>query len=346
LPRAFDFAIQDRFWFYLPGWEIPKMDPRWYASNYGLITDYFAEAFHYMLKNNSSYSNVLSNKMKLGLKVEGRDDLAIQKSAMALLKIIHPDANPTDEEFEEILEYAIEGRRRVKEQMNKMKDDDEFSGVDLSYFTSEGKEVIVYCPESKEVLQGQSTAAEFLIKNESQNKIEAENTGNSDKFNDNQGPIEKHLKIHYGDVGYSYEDVFKNYLVGAKEVIIQDPYIRQNHQISNFLKLAELLVKIGDCNKIHLITASDDYQQESENKSSFEQISDSLFENDIEFTFDFSDTIHDRQIETSNGWRIVMGRGLDYFQSLAGNYLQIGVNDQSLRPCLEAGFDFIRNKVV
>ena len=346
LPRAFDFAIQDRFWFYLPGWEIPKMDPRWYASNYGLITDYFAEAFHYMLKNNSSYSNVLSNKMKLGLKVEGRDDLAIQKSAMALLKIIHPDANPTDEEFEEILEYAIEGRRRVKEQMNKMKDDDEFSGVDLSYFTSEGKEVIVYCPESKEVLQGQSTAAEFLIKNESQNKIEAENTGNSDKFSDNQGPIEKHLKIHYGDVGYSYEDVFKNYLVGAKEVIIQDPYIRQNHQISNFLKLAELLVKIGDCNKIHLITASDDYQQESENKSSFEQISDSLFENDIEFTFDFSDTIHDRQIETSNGWRIVMGRGLDYFQSLAGNYLQIGVNDQSLRPCLEAGFDFIRNKVV
>ena len=346
LPRAFDFAIQDRFWFYLPGWEIPKMDPRWYASNYGLITDYFAEAFHYMLKNNSSYSNVLSNKMKLGLKVEGRDDLAIQKSAMALLKIIHPDANPTDEEFEEILEYAIEGRRRVKEQMNKMKDDDEFSGVDLSYFTSEGKEVIVYCPESKEVLQGQSTAAEFLIKNESQNKIEAENTGNSDKFNDNQGPIEKHLKIHYGDVGYSYEDVFKNYFVGAKEVIIQDPYIRQNHQISNFLKLAELLVKIGDCNKIHLITASDDYQQESENKSSFEQISDSLFENDIEFTFDFSDTIHDRQIETSNGWRIVMGRGLDYFQSLAGNYLQIGVNDQSLRPCLEAGFDFIRNKVV
>ena len=81
---------------------------------------------------------------------------------------------------------------KVKSGSRFYKDDDEFSGVDLSYFTSEGKEVIVYCPESKEVLQGQSTAAEFLIKNESQNKIEAENTGNSDKFNDNQGPIEKH----------------------------------------------------------------------------------------------------------------------------------------------------------
>tara|TARA_Y100001954_G_C15809383_1_gene604340 strand:+ start:326 stop:583 length:258 start_codon:yes stop_codon:yes gene_type:complete len=73
-------------------------------------------------------------------------------------------------------------------------------------------------------------------------------------------------------------------------------------------------------------------------------IVDSLFENDIDFTFEFADTIHDRQIETSNGWRIVLDRGLDYFQSLAGNYLQIGVNDQRLRPCLERGFEFIKVK--
>jgi len=352
LPKAFDFAVQDRFWYYLPGWEIPKMDPRWYASNYGLITDYFAEAFHHMLKNNSLYSNILSAKMKLGTKVEGRDDQAIQKTTMALLKIIHPDANPTDEEFEEILEYAIEGRRRVKEQMDKMKEDDEFSGVDLSYFTSEGKEVIVYCPESKKVLQGLSTVIEPQIQNEIIKEIKQEgtvkspetNVFHSDDSSAEQEPIEKHLKIHYGDVGFSYEDVFKEYLVGAKEVTIQDPYIRQKHQISNFLKLAELIVKISDCNKIHLVTSSDDSEQERENKYAFEQIADSLFENDIEFTFDFSDTIHDRQIETSNGWRIVMGRGLDYFQSLGGNYMQIGVNDQSFRACLETCFDFIKKE--
>jgi len=110
------------------------------------------------------------------------------------------------------------------------------------------------------------------------------------------------------------------------------------------LKLAELLVKIGNCNKIHLVTSADDSVQELENKNAFEQIADSLFENNVEFTFEFSNTIHDRKMETSNGWRIVMGRGLDYFQSLGGNFLQIGVNDQSLRPCLETGFDFIRNK--
>ena len=351
LPKSFDFAIQDRFFYYLPGWEIPKMDPRWYASNYGLITDYFAEAFHYMLKNNSSYSNILSTKMKLGSKVEGRDDLAIQKTTMALLKIIHPDANPTDEEFEKILEYAIEGRRRVKEQMDKMKDDDEFSGVDLSYFSSNGKEVVVYCPESKDVLKSQhssptpASSLGLIEDNSDTQVVDLTDSGvfhAKDVSNNSKEPIEKHLKVHYGDIGYSYKDVFNDYLIGAKEVTIQDPYIRQKHQISNFLKLSELLVKIGDCRKIHLVTSSDDIDQERENKYAFEQIANSLFENDIEFTFEFSDTIHDRFIKSSNGWRIVMGRGLDYFQSLAGNYFQIGVNDQSLRPCLECGFEFIR----
>jgi ATP-dependent Lon protease len=351
LPPAFDFAIQDRFFYYLPGWEIPKMDPRWYASNYGLITDYFAEAFHYMLKNNSNYSNILSTKMKLGTSVEGRDDQAIQKTTMALLKIIHPDANPTDEEFEEILEYAIEGRRRVKEQMDKMKDDDEYSRVNLSYIKSSGEEVIVYCPESKDVLQGLDNDSDNTKPSsevnqtvpESKIQLDKDTEVHSQSQNIGTAAIEKHLKVYYGDIGYSYEELFKSYLVGAEAVTIQDPYIRQKHQISNILKFAELAVKVGDCKKLHLITAVDDSDQEKENKLIFEQIGDSLYENDIEFTFEFSETIHDRQIVTSNGWRIVMGRGLDYFQSLAGNYLQIGVNDQSLRPCLETGFDFLKN---
>lgn len=350
LPKAFDFAIQDRFFNFLPGWEIPKMDPRWFASNYGLITDYFAEAFHHMLKNSSAYNEIVTKFMKLGKSVEGRDVLAVQKTCMALLKIIHPNASPTIEEFEEILEYAIEGRRRVKEQLNKMKDDDEYSRIDLSFFKSNGEEVIVYCPESKDVLKESSSVtktseivatSETIDLPESSSTIETE-VYHSDEVEIKKEPIEKHLKIHYGDIGYSYENVFKDYLIGANEVLIQDPYLRQKHQISNFLKLAELLVKIGDCNKIHLITSSDDIEQEKENTFSFEQIADSLFENNVEFTFEFSNTIHDRKIETSNGWRIVMGRGLDYFQSLAGIFLQIGANDQSLRPCLETGFDFIK----
>ena len=347
LPKAFDFAVQDRFFFYLPGWEIPKMDPRWFASNYGLITDYFAEAFHHMFKNNSAYSNILSQKMNLGPNVEGRDDLAIQKTTMGLLKLIHPDANPTEQEFEEILEYAIEGRRRVKEQMNKMKEDDEYSRVDLSYFDSTGIEKVIYCPESKLVLQNAASKKQKGFENESNDIpdfseiIEVPVLPNQ-VFIEKKA-IEKNLKIRYGDVGFSYEEVFKDYLMGAESVTIQDPYIRQKHQISNFLKFAELLVKIGECKKLHLITSADDVEQEKENKYAFEQIGNSLYEHEIDFSFEFSSTVHDREILSSNGWRIVMGRGLDYYQSLAGNFNQIGANDQSLRPCLETSFDFLKS---
>ncbi len=337
LPPSFDFAIQDRFFFYLPGWEIPKMDPRWYASNYGLITDYFAEAFHHMFKNNSAYSELVSKKMKLGTSSEGRDVLAIQKTTMALLKIIHPDANATDEEFEEILEYAIEGRRRVKEQLNKMKEDDEFSRVNLSYFKSTGEEVIVYCPESKEI-EDQSVLSqseiEAVLKSHKDNPKSMKEVINK--------PQEKHVKIDYGSTGFSYDEIFKEYLIGAKEVTIQDPFIRKRHQIVNLIKFCELVVKLGDADKIHLITAADDPYQQRQNEESFESIADSLKENNINFTFEFSSTVHDRHIETSNGWRIVMGRGLDYFQSLAGNYMQVGANDQDLRPCLETSFDFLK----
>ena len=104
------------------------------------------------------------------------------------------------------------------------------------------------------------------------------------------------------------------------------------------------MVKIGDCNEIHLVTYFDDFEQEKDNRDHFEKITDSLKDNGIDFIFKFSNTIHDRVIKTSNGWRIVMGRGLDYFQSLSGNYYQVGANDQSFRPCLETSLEFIKIK--
>lgn len=335
LPKSFDFAVQDRFFFYLPGWEIPKMDERWYASNYGLITDYFAEAFHYMFKNNSKYSELVSEKMQLGPKAEGRDVQAIQKTTTALLKIIHPNADPTDEEFEEILACAIEGRRRVKEQMNKKKEDDEYSGIDLSYINTKGEEIIVYCPESKELVD-KSEVTQSEIENILKKKMDAPKEELPSKVK----LQEKHIKVSYGDTGYSYESVFKDHLQGAEEITIQDPYIRTRHQVVNLIKFFEMIVKIGDARKIHLITSADDRVQEEQNRVAFENIAESLSANDISFTYEFSSTAHDRSVETSNGWRIGMGRGLDYFQSMAGNYMQVGANDQDLRPTLETSFDF------
>jgi ATP-dependent Lon protease len=149
LPKEFDLAIMDRFACYLPGWEIPKNTSAYLTNNYGFITDYLAEAFHYQLKHQNKYEAV-NHRVRLGKAIEGRDEIGIKKTLCAFLKILHPVEEPTEKEFEEYVAYAVESRRRIKEQMNKRKPDDEFANIDLSFFAADGKEIIVYCPESKD----------------------------------------------------------------------------------------------------------------------------------------------------------------------------------------------------
>lgn len=130
LPPQFDLAVMDRFACYLPGWEMPKNSTEYLTNNYGLITDFLAEAFHYQLKHTNRYEEV-SKRIKLGRSVEGRDEKGIKKTVSAFLKILHPAEPPSDEEFEEYVAYAIECRRRIKEQMNKRKPDDEFAPASI-----------------------------------------------------------------------------------------------------------------------------------------------------------------------------------------------------------------------
>jgi len=146
LPKEFDLAIMDRFACYLPGWEMPKTSSDYLTDNYGFITDYLAEAFHHMFAHTNRYEEV-AKRIRLGPNVEGRDEKGIIKMVSAFLKVLHPDGTPNDAEFEEYVAYAVEARRRVKEQMNKRKPDDEFARINLSYFSVEGKAFLVYCPE-------------------------------------------------------------------------------------------------------------------------------------------------------------------------------------------------------
>src|SRR6266446_9267394 len=155
LPPQFDLAVMDRFACYVPGWEMPKNSSEYLTSRYGFITDYLAEAFHYQLSHTNRYEEV-NQRIRLGTAVEGRDEKGIKKTVCAFLKILHPDGAPTDEEFEEYVVYAIECRRRVKEQMNKRKPDDEFANIHLSYVTADGQEIVVYCPESRHAVATQN----------------------------------------------------------------------------------------------------------------------------------------------------------------------------------------------
>jgi ATP-dependent Lon protease len=348
LPKEFDLAIMDRFAFYLPGWEMPKTSSDYLTSNYGFITDYLAEAFHYQFTHVNRYEEV-NRRVQLGENVEGRDEKAIKKTLSAFLKILHPDGPPSDEEFDEYVAYAIEGRRRVKEQMNKRKPDDEFARIQLSFVNSQGREIIVTCPESRNAvatqhpsrrnLEGEiipaSSVASRPIQELTLTESELEDVGLPEGLPALQ---ERHYTIFYGDTGHSYENIFGPYLQGAKQIVVEDPYIRLPHQIQNFVRLCETVVKLSNIKRIELITGYDDLVQKEEIEQKLGDLQQSLLEMDIILEYGFNPNLHDREVRLDNGWVIKIGRGLDFYQK-PNSWFEAGANDLSLRRCLETKVD-------
>ena len=145
LPDAFDLAVIDRLHFYLPGWEIPKTSKDLLTTRYGFVTDYLAEAFRVLRKENRF--DAVEAYYRFGSHVEGRDASAIKRTVSGLLKLLHPDGVWTKAELTEYLELAMEGRRRVKEQLKK-RGSFEFYKTTFSYIDNQdGTERIVSVPE-------------------------------------------------------------------------------------------------------------------------------------------------------------------------------------------------------
>ncbi|MGE0827267.1 MAG: protease Lon-related BREX system protein BrxL [Candidatus Binatia bacterium] len=141
-----DMAFHDRWHAYLPGWEVPKMQPDYFTTHMGFIADYIAEIFHSELRRRN-YTDAYDRFFSLGSHVEERDRRAIVRTTSGLLKLIHPDGNCSAEEMEEYLTFAIELRRRVKEQLKRM-GGIEYSKVNLSYLhKATGQETFVSCKE-------------------------------------------------------------------------------------------------------------------------------------------------------------------------------------------------------
>lgn len=358
LPKEFDLAVMDRFACYLPGWEMPKNSSEFLTSNYGFITDYLAEAFHYQLKHTNRYEEV-SKRIRLGKCVEGRDEKGIKKTVAGLVKILHPSAPPSDEEFEEYVAYAVECRRRVKEQMNKRKTDDEFALIQLSYFTSDGREVVVHCPESKNATATQEPTRKDIHSSEelaetslpSESKVKPSTFTGERKVTDiilDDPKIdvitelkEQHYTIYYGDAGHSYESIIGPYLVAAKVIEIEDPYIRATHQVQNFVRFCEAVLKSPTIKKIVLTTSYDDSTDLKELAERLDGLKQSLLEMDIELQVNINENLHDREIRIDNGWVIKIGRGLDFFQK-PDNWFGVGANDLTLRKCLETKVDIFK----
>lgn len=355
LPPQLDLAVMDRFACYIPGWEMPKTSSEYLTSRYGFITDYLAEAFHYQFKHTNRYEEV-SKRIRLGKSIEGRDEKGIKKTVCAFLKILHPNGMPIDAEFEEYVAYATECRRRVKEQMNKRKPDDEFARINLSYFKSNGEESIVYCPESKDASATQQPARRQINDIDIQPALPPGNQLPPASELLETPPLaiageglrslemkEQHFTIMYGDTGHSYETIIGPYLPGAKVVTVEDPYIRLPHQIQNFVRFCETVLKAGTVKIIHLVTGYDDNTQVAEIHEKLGELKQSLLEMDIVLDIKLNPNIHDREIRLDNSWIIKIGRGLDFYQKPA-SWFSIGANDLNLRPCLETKVDIFQEK--
>ncbi|MGG3007351.1 protease Lon-related BREX system protein BrxL [Geobacillus stearothermophilus] len=142
---ANDAAFFDRMHYYLPGWEIPKMRPEYFTNDYGFITDYLAEFFREMRKR--SFSDAIDKYFRLGNNLNQRDVIAVRKTVSGLIKLLYPNGEFTKEQVEEVLRYALIGRRRVKEQLKKI-GGMEFYDVHFSYIDNETlNEEFVSVPE-------------------------------------------------------------------------------------------------------------------------------------------------------------------------------------------------------
>ena len=152
-----DTAFLDRIHCYIPGWEIPKYRPEFFTNDYGFITDYFSEIMRELRK--ISYADAYAHYYRLGNNLNQRDVIAVKKTVSGMIKLIHPNGKFDKESVEEILRFALEMRRRVKEQQKKI-GGMEFYDVNFAYIDNETfSEEYVPVPEqggSKLIPEGMS----------------------------------------------------------------------------------------------------------------------------------------------------------------------------------------------
>jgi ATP-dependent Lon protease len=132
-----DMAFLDRIHFYIPGWEIPKMRVEFFTDRYGFVVDYLAEALRELRKHN--FTEITDRHFALGSHLNARDVKAVRKTVSGLIKLIYPHGVLSKQELAELLEFALEGRRRVKEQLKKM-GSFEYHQTSFSYMDNETRE--------------------------------------------------------------------------------------------------------------------------------------------------------------------------------------------------------------
>ena len=336
LPAVYhDPAFIDRVHAYIPGWEMDIIRGDMFCTDFGFIVDYLAEALKAMRP--LDFSGNWQERFELHPSLSTRDRDGIRKTYSGLMKIVFPAGGATEQEEAEILETALELRKRVKDQLYRI--DETFDHVQFAYRRKGGQWVQVHTLEEDEWPEvyhaldlspdtGESEFAEQPV------AVVDENGKFSNDFAVPAppapvAPVEPEPELREGLVSYrenqrgvSYESLFGPYLDGAQRIEIVDPYIRAFHQCRNLMEVMEVVLRHVDYAKsspsVHLLTAVDEWNPDKQVEY-LQRIRDTLEPQDIDFTWDFSETIHARHIYVDDRWDIVLDRGLDIWQKFDSN---------------------------
>lgn len=331
LPKDYyDTAFLDRVHIYLPGWEVSKLRNEMFTSGYGFIVDYIAEILKELRKDD--FSSKMNDHVELSLSLTTRDRDAITKTFSGLSKIIYPHGEYNHDEAIELVEYAMEGRKRVKDQLIKM--DDTFEEVDFNYIDKQTKNTV-----NIETLENIEHGIASVI-NEKDKKVVKDETSKKKTIDIKPGQI----LIRENQTGISFEKVFAPYLQGSSKIRLEDPYIRLPYQMNLLLEFCSMLMntKYDDEEiELHVVTWNEPDEMITESTENLDEITETVFDMGIKLTYEFNPNTHDRLIQSNNGWKIVLGRGLDVFQKPEGRFNIAGLR-QDKRQCKSCEITYVK----
>lgn len=321
--KYYDSAFIDRLHTYIPGWEVGVIRGEMFSGGYGFVVDYLAEILRHL--RNDDYSDRYKSHFDLSSDISTRDRDGVHKTFSGLMKLMFPSGEAAPEEMEEILKLALEGRKRVKDQL--MRIDSTYPEVDFSFAPKGRQSVKVSTLEEIEYpafyhrratgAQAPSSSADAAVSEDNAVTPGSEKAAEA-TINESSLPATGHVVYQENQKGVTFDGLFGPYLAGAQKITITDPYIRAFHQVRNVMELIETIAKTkspADEIDVHLITCKDEFRPEKQ-ADYLASVTASCEGIGINFTWEFdpTNTIHARHIVTDNGWKIALDRGLDIFQ--------------------------------
>jgi ATP-dependent Lon protease len=325
--KYIDSAFLDRIHAFSPGWEVAPIRHELFSNGYGFIVDYIAEILKHL--RTEDFTSAYKKGFEVVSEVSTRDQTGFEKTFSGLMKLLYPHGQATIEEQEELLAFAMEQRRRVREHILRI--DETFSRHDFVYQRKlDGKHVTVLTPEESQYPEFSAPKRSAISL--AAETVESQSDGVFDDADvnvarDNRTIAPEPLKtdgftghrvIPENTKGWSYKRLFAEHLTGAKQITLRDPYVRHFYQARNFMEFLQMiheLVPEGDEVEVRLVTQSDMEtcvkQEEFLNK-----IVEAFESSKVAFAWelDHSPNFHARSIITDTGWKIALDRGLDLFQ--------------------------------